>query len=116
MCRRLRLSRSSPCSGYSIARATPSGKCSRRCQYQVGGRRRYRDQLAVAVADHRLAVHVADVAAQAQGGIVHRLLLPAPVADVEGHRQVQLLALGEAEEAFQHLDPAALGRLVVLHQ
>ncbi len=65
MCRRLRLSRSSPCSGYSIARATPSGKCcSRRCQY----------------------------------------------------RQVQLLALGEAEEAFQHLDPAALGRLVVLHQ
>lgn len=27
-----------------------------------------------------------------------------------------MLALGEAEEAFQHLDPAALGRLVVLHQ
>ncbi len=118
MCRRLRLSRSSPCSGYSdgprhafremLQQALPV--------LQVGGRRRHRDQLAVAVADHRLAVHVADIAAKAQGGFVGRLLLPAPVADVEGHRQVQLLAFGEAEEAFQHLDPAALGRLVVLHQ
>jgi len=78
--------RSSPCSGYSAARINPLWPCAAQVfpLLQIAVGRRDSDQFAVDAARHRFAVHVADVATEQACGAGGGLVLPVPVADIEG--------------------------------
>src|SRR5450830_964979 len=85
-------------------------------QFQVGGARWQGDELAVRALGHGFAVQVVDMPAEQARGAAGGLVLPVPVADIEGHFHWQLLLLDLIEKTQQGLDTSTLGGLVVLHQ
>ena len=85
-------------------------------QMQVADGGRHGDQFAVGAPGHGFAVHVADMPSEQTCGVGGGLVLPLPVADVEGHLDRQIMLLDRREKALERLDAAALQGLVVFHQ
>ena len=83
---------------------------------QVGGRWRRRNQFAIRAPGDTFAVQVGDMTAQQAGGGAGGLVLPLPVADVEGHADGGLPLIHCIEEPLQRFDASALGGLVIFHQ
>ena len=74
------------------------------------------NQFAIGPARHGLAVHVADVTTEHSSGACSALVLPVPVADIEGHSDGQLVLLHFAEKALKGFDAASVQGLVVFYQ
>ncbi|MEG0882623.1 MAG: MFS transporter, partial [Janthinobacterium sp.] len=72
--------------------------------------------IAVGAAGHGFAMHVTDMTPQQPRGAGGGLVLPLPVADVEGHLHRQLLLFNRSKEALKGFDAPAIQGLVVLHQ
>src|SRR5471030_3293346 len=83
---------------------------------QVGGAGRYRHQFTVGPADHRFAMHVTDMPTEQPRGAGGGLVLPLPVADVEGHFDRQVVLLVFIEETLERFDAPAVQGLVVFDQ
>src|SRR3989344_5373672 len=82
---------------------------------QVAGGGRYGDQLAVGATGHRFAVHIVHMAPEQSRSARWRLVLPVPIADIEGHPDWQAVLLDLREKALEGLDATAVQGLVVFH-
>ena len=85
-------------------------------QMQVADGRRYGDQFAVGAAGHGFAMHITDMSPQRAGGAGGGLVLPVPVANVEGHLDRQVVLFDGGEETLKRLDAPSVQGLVVLYQ
>ena len=83
---------------------------------QVGVGWRCGDQFAVRATAHAFAVQIGDVAAQQAGCGTGRLILPVPVADIEGHADWRLLLFNLIEKTLHGLNAPTVGGLVVFYQ
>ncbi|PAV70325.1 hypothetical protein WR25_07302 [Diploscapter pachys] len=83
-------------------------------QVEVLGHHGY--QAPVGAARHRLAVHVAHPTPQQLRGQQRRLVVPVPVADVEGHARRHALRLGLAEKLHQGRQPPTCHRADLARQ
>ncbi len=61
-------------------------------------------------------MHITDVTAERACGAGGRLVLPAPVSNVEGHLDRQVVLLDGGEETLERLDAPAVQSLIVLYQ